>query len=149
MPEHLPYYKLSPQTYQNQLATSKSIRLEPRLKHLIDLRVSQINGCVYCINMHTHEALTDGESQRRLTLVAGWREAGDVFTPAERAALAWAEALTRLADSGGPEHEEREKTYNALSNHYTPEQIADIGFTIATINAWNRLAVGFYSPLSR
>lgn len=149
MAEHLPYYKLASQPYQSLLATSKAITLEAKLKHLIDLRVSQINGCAYCINMHTREALEAGESQRRITLISAWREVPDEYTPAERAALAWAEAMTRLADNGGTAHEDREKTYAALSEFYSPEQMAELGFAVAVINAWNRLAIGFHSPLQR
>lgn len=149
MPEHLPYYKISPQPYQNLFAAARAIKIDPGLKHLVDLRVSQINGCAFCINMHIHEALTAGESQRRLNLLSAWREVPDEFTPAERAAFAWAEALTRLPDSHGLAHEEREKTYAALSEFYSSEQIVELGYAVALINAWNRLAIGFHAPVQK
>lgn len=110
--------------------------LDPTLRHLIDLRVSQLNGCAYCLDMHAREARAAGETQQRLDVVAGWDETG-LFTDAEKAVLAWAEALTLVGDERAPQDR-----YDALAEHFDEKAIAAITLAIATINAWNRMAVG-------
>jgi AhpD family alkylhydroperoxidase len=116
--------------------------------HLVETRVSQINGCAVCVDMHTKDAAAGGESALRLNLVGVWREA-TVFTEAERAALELAEQGTRLADAGGGVSDE---VWANASKHYDGEQLAALVAAIAGINAWNRLNVitrqpaGDYEP---
>ncbi len=122
--------------------------LPPATQELVKIRVSQINGCAYCVDMHTKDALHIGEDQQRLHLVAAWREA-TVFTEAERAALELAEQGTRLADGAGGVTDE---AWENAAKHYDEEQIAALVCLIAEINTWNRLNVitrqpaGDYEP---
>jgi AhpD family alkylhydroperoxidase len=105
------------------------------LGELIRLRVSQINGCVYCVGMHSKDARAAGESERRLTELAVWRESPS-FTTRERAALAFAELVTLVADSGVPD-----QAYAEIAEHYTGDEIAALISLIVTMNAWNRIGV--------
>lgn len=108
--------------------------LDAGLRHLVKLRVSQINGCAYCVDMHTREAREDGERQPRLDRLAIWRNA-EGFGEAERAALAWAEALT---DRRG---DDLEALHGALARHFSAEEIAALTAATVMINGWNRLMV--------
>jgi AhpD family alkylhydroperoxidase len=99
--------------------------------------VSQINGCAYCVDLHGREALSTGESQRRVNAVVVWREA-PFFTPRERAALAWAEALTLIADSHAPD-----QVYADAGAAFSEEELVQLTYVIVTMNAWNRLAIAF------
>ncbi|UYV14096.1 MAG: carboxymuconolactone decarboxylase family protein [Phycisphaera sp.] len=110
--------------------------VDPTLLHLIDMRVSQLNGCAYCLDMHAQEAREAGETQQRLDVLAGWDETG-LFTEAEKAVLAWAEALTRVGEKRAPQ-----ALYDTLAEYYDEREIAGITLAIAMMNAWNRLAVG-------
>ena len=114
--------------------------LEPKLRELVKLRASQINGCAYCVDMHTKDARAIGEDEQRLHLVAVWREAPG-FTPRERAALAWTEALTLLAETGAPDD-----VYAAIAREFDPAEQVALSLAIVAINGWNRLAVGFRRP---
>lgn len=118
-----------------QLANSGSI--EKSLQELIKIRASQINGCAYCLAMHWKDALTQGERIDRLSTLVAWREA-DWFTPRERAALAWTEALTNL-----PEHGVTDDLYDAVREVFSEQEMIDLSTNIIAINSWNRLAVGF------
>jgi len=111
--------------------------LEASLWHLVKVRASQINGCAYCLHMHTREARRDGESEERLYILSAWRDS-PLYSPRERRALAWTEAVTRIADSGAPDAD-----YEALTAHFSEKEIAALTFLITTINAWNRLAISF------
>ncbi|MEW7007432.1 MULTISPECIES: carboxymuconolactone decarboxylase family protein [unclassified Lentilitoribacter] len=111
--------------------------LDPKLIHLLKLRVSQINGCVYCVDMHTKEAREDGLSEQWIALVCVWREA-EIFTDRERALLAWAEALTLLSETGAPDED-----YENLLKNFTKEECVNLSLAVSTINVWNRMAVGF------
>lgn len=115
--------------------------LEPALRELVKLRASQINGCAYCIDMHTKDARAMGEDEERLHLVSAWREAPS-FSPRERAALAWTEALTLLADTGAPDD-----AYDAMAAEFDPAEQVALTLAIIAINGWNRLAVGFRQPV--
>jgi AhpD family alkylhydroperoxidase len=114
--------------------------LEPELMELVKLRASQINGCAYCVDMHTKDALAIGEEEQRLHLVAVWRDT-DVFTPRERAALAWTEALTLLAESRAPA-----EVYDAVAALFPEAEQVALTLGIVAINGWNRLNVGFRTP---
>jgi AhpD family alkylhydroperoxidase len=115
---------------------------DPRLLKLIKIRASQINGCAYCVELHAGEARERGETDERLNMVAGWREA-DCFGLTERAALAWCEAVTLLPDPGAPD-----ELFDELSHHFTSEQIVALTLAIVAINGWNRLNVGFRTPVA-
>jgi AhpD family alkylhydroperoxidase len=105
---------------------------------LVFLRASQINGCAYCVDMHSRDAQTHGMPIEKLLLVPAWHEAGAIFTDRERAALAWAEAVTLLADTGAPDED-----YAALKAVFSEQEIADLTVAIALINSYNRMAVSF------
>ena len=117
------------------LADSGSI--EHELRELVKIRASQINGCAYCLAMHWRDALKAGERVDRLSTLTAWREA-DWFTPRERAALAWTEALTNL-----PAHGVHDALYNACREVFSEQEMVDLTVNIVAINSWNRLAVGF------
>ncbi|MDQ0313576.1 carboxymuconolactone decarboxylase family protein [Amorphus orientalis] len=110
--------------------------LETSLIELVKTRASQINGCAYCIHMHTSDARAEGESEERLYLLSAWRES-PLYTDRERAALAWTEALTRLAETGAPDED-----YRAIEDAFTEKERVDLTYLIGAINVWNRLAVG-------
>jgi AhpD family alkylhydroperoxidase len=116
--------------------------LDHTLLELVKVRASQINGCANCLNMHTAAARKAGETEQRLHLVAAWQEA-PVFTERERAALAWTEHLTLIADRGAPD-----AVYEVLDRHFSKGEQAQLTMVINVINSWNRLAVGFrlYDP---
>ena len=110
---------------------------DPKLMTLIKVRVSQINGCAYCLHMHRHEALKLGESEDRLLLLDAWRES-QLYSPKERVALAWAESLTRIAETHAPD-----EVYNEAKSLFSEDDLLTLSIGIAMINAWNRLAIGF------
>lgn len=133
-------YKLAPKIMQAMIEAEKAVSeagLEYSLYELVRIRASQINGCAYCIHMHTRDARKAGETEERLYLVAAWRES-PLFTPRERAALAWTEALTLIAQTRAPDED-----YEALKAHFTDEEIVKLSMAINMINLWNRVAVGF------
>ncbi len=111
--------------------------LDPQLLSLIELRASQLNGCAYCIDMHSKDLLALETPLPRVLLLPAWRETS-VYSPAERAALAWTEALTRLADG-----ETLDRCYGELAAHFSPRALTRLTFAIITINSWNRLSVAF------
>lgn len=111
--------------------------IDKKLRAVVELRVSQINGCAYCVDLHTKEARRAGETTQRLDCLTVWREV-TFFDDAEKAALAWAEAITTVATNGAPEH-----LYNALTEHFSEEEVVDLTLIIAQMNAWNRLAISF------
>lgn len=137
-PRHVPH------AFRSLVAISDGLhrgRLGADLVELVFLRASQLNGCTYCMDMHASALRRAGAPERKLDTLAGWRES-PAFDPRERAALAWTEALTRIdpAQDNGP-------AYAGLDAHFSPEQIAELTFAIAVINAWNRLGVGLRTPL--
>ena len=118
-------------------AKDKMPSIDKKLRAVVELRISQINGCSYCVDLHTTEARMAGESRQRLDCLTVWQEVS-FFSAEEKAALAWAEALTLVSDQGAPKH-----LYDALHEHYSEEQIVDLTLIIAQMNAWNRVAIGF------
>ncbi|MDN3568265.1 carboxymuconolactone decarboxylase family protein [Paeniroseomonas aquatica] len=140
MTPRLDYFAAAPKALQPMLALEKAVvssGLEHGLIELVKTRASQLNGCAFCIDMHTRDALKAGEAPARLFLLDAWREAPH-YTPRERAALAWTEALTLVAETHAPDAD-----YAGLLPHFTEEEIVKLSLLIATINAWNRLAIGF------
>ncbi|MCR5871701.1 MULTISPECIES: carboxymuconolactone decarboxylase family protein [unclassified Sphingomonas] len=118
-------------------STAIAASLEPALIELVKIRASQINRCANCLNMHTAEARAKGESEQRIYLLSAWQEA-PCYTPRERAALGWTDALTRLSEG----HTHRE-AYEALSAEFSEEEQVKLTLMINIITGWNRLAVGF------
>ncbi|MBN9477152.1 MAG: alkylhydroperoxidase [Bordetella sp. SCN 67-23] len=119
------------------MLVKKSGTIEASILHLIDIRASQMNGCGFCLDMHVKEAKIDGERELRVHHVAIWRESS-LFSPRERAALAWTEVLTRL-----PEHGVPDDIYEQVRAQLSEKELADLSFAIMAINGWNRLNVGF------
>jgi len=117
--------------------------LEHSLLELVKMRASQINGCAFCLHMHSKDARAAGETEERLYLLNGWRESS-LYTDRERAALAWTEALTRVADTHAPDAD-----YDGLFPHFSEVEAVNLTVMIGMINAWNRLAVGFRSQHPR
>lgn len=115
--------------------------LSAALVELVYLRVSQINGCAYCIDMHSRDLSKRGVALEKLALVPAWREAGHLFDAQEQAALAWAESVTLVAVTGISE-----TAYTAAAEAFEPQQLADLTIAIGLMNAYNRLAVGFRKP---
>jgi len=114
--------------------------LEHPLVHLVLLRASQINGCAYCMDMHSKDARADGETEQRLYLVAGWREAS-IYSERECAALSWTEAVTRLGEQGIPD-----EVYARARASFSEEELLNLTMLIGAINAWNRINVAFQTP---
>ncbi len=114
--------------------------IEQRLLELVMVRASQINGCAFCIAMHVHAAIKAGENAGRLHLLPAWREAPG-FSPRERAALAWTEALTRLGEHGVPDD-----VYATAVTEFGEADLAELSLAIVTINGWNRLMIAFRVP---
>lgn len=112
--------------------------LDPQLIDLVFLRVSQINGCAYCIDMHSRDLIKRGMDISRLVLVPVWREAGDLFDPTERAALAWAETVTLVASTGIPDAD-----YRAAAATFNDKALTDLTIAIGLMNSYNRLAIAF------
>jgi AhpD family alkylhydroperoxidase len=113
--------------------------LEHSLIHLVKVRASQINGCAYCLHMHTADARRAGESEARLYLLDAWHESG-LYTERERAALGWAEALTRIAETHAPDED-----YERLAAAFDDGERVALTLLIGAINAWNRISIGFRS----
>jgi len=140
MAERLDFRQASPEAYKAMRALESHIEhcgLERSLLELVKVRVSQINGCAFCIDMHTKEARVEGESEQRLYALAAWRET-PFFVERERAALTWAEALTRLGEDGVSDD-----VYQIARSAFSDQELADLTYAIVAINGWNRLAIGF------
>lgn len=132
----------APETYQAMVRLEQAVAasgLEHSLLELVKIRVSQINGCAYCLHMHTADARAAGEDEVRLHLLAAWRESS-LFSPRERAALTWAESLTRIEQTQASDAD-----YAALKVEFSEAEQVNLTFAIGAINVWNRLAVGFRS----
>lgn len=136
----LDYGKASPGALRAFYQLEKYIQecgLERSLIELVKLRASQINGCAYCIDMHTKDARAEGETEQRLYLISAWREA-PFYSDRERAALAWTEALTEIATYGV-----EDELYDDVREHFSEKELVDLTTAIITINGWNRYSVSF------
>jgi AhpD family alkylhydroperoxidase len=143
MDQRLDLTKVSPDGYKAMLGVHSYVQnsgLSLGLLELVKMRVSQINGCAFCIAMHVPLALKNGISDDQLRLLAAWREA-PIYSPKERAALAWSEALTRLTEGGVSD-----AVYTEIRLHFSEKEVADLSFAIAEINAWNRLMICTRTP---
>jgi AhpD family alkylhydroperoxidase len=140
MKPRMNYYQAAPETLKALAAVDAQIRasgLEQSLIELVKTRASQINGCAYCIAVHTDDARKHGETEQRLYLLNAWRES-PLYSDRERAALAWTEALTLVSDTHAPDAD-----FEAVHAHFTETETVNLTTLIATINAWNRIAIGF------
>src|SRR5918994_1772804 len=141
MSQRMNYNAVSPAGMRSLGAVLKYVResgLPTRLVDLVYLRVSQINGCAYCIDSHMRDLLKAGLPAEYLALVAVWYEAGGIFDEQEKAALAWAEAVTRLGDRGVPD-----SAFEAAAAVFSEKQLADLTIAIGLVNAYNRMAISF------
>jgi AhpD family alkylhydroperoxidase len=140
MEGRLDFKKISPDTYKAMLCLAKTVNasgMEASLLELVRLRASQINGCAQCIDMHSKNLRAQGENEQRLYLLGAWREA-PFYTERERAALAWTEAVTLIADSHAPG-----EVYEEVRKHFTDVQLVNLTLAIVAINGWNRLNIAF------
>jgi AhpD family alkylhydroperoxidase len=140
MNARIDFYTASKEAVSALIALEKAgsgLGIDPRLLDLIKLRASQINGCAFCMDLHTSDARKAGESERRLATVSAWRDT-PFFTERERAALAWTESLTNIAQTHAPDAD-----YEALAAQFDAREMANLTLAIVTINAWNRFAIGF------
>ena len=140
MQSRLDFYKASPTGTRAMMALEKTISecgLEKPLMELVRLRASQINGCAFCVDMHTTDARKGGETERRLAAVVVWREA-PFFSARERAALEWTEALTLVAQTHVPD-----AVWDTVRPHFTDQELADLTLLVVAINGWNRISVAF------
>ena len=136
-PPRMDLSKIAPEAYRHLRGLEEVIgrHVERKLLHLLKMRASQINRCAFCLAMHTEEALRDGESPQRLTLLDAWEES-TLYSEKERALLAWVEEVTLIAESGASK-----ESLAVLQQHFSEEEIAWLTLAIVQINAWNRLAI--------
>ncbi len=135
----------SPEGYKKLLAISAFLAhsgLETNLRELISIRASQINGCAWCLDFHIKRARQQDETERRIYLLSGWRDA-PVYSPRERAALEWTEALTLIAGNAVPDD-----LYQRAREHFSEAQLANLTIAVGLINMWNRINVAFHTDLS-
>jgi AhpD family alkylhydroperoxidase len=140
MEPRIEYAKVAPGSVQAMQALENYVDqsdLEPGLLELVRVRASQINGCAYCIDMHTKEARAAGESEQRLYALDAWRET-PFFSERERAALEWTEAMTKVSEGHVPD-----EVYEQAQEHFDEKELVDLTMAVVAINGWNRIAIGF------
>ena len=141
MQPRLEAQKVAPGAFHAMLALEeyvrKSSRLEPSILHLVRMRASQINGCSYCLDMHSKDARAEGETEQRLYALNAWRET-PFFTDRERAALAWTEAVTLVGQDHVPD-----SVYEEVRQRFSEEELVNLTMAIVSINGWNRLCISF------
>jgi len=152
MEPRIKYPKVSPALYTAMLAVEDQIHksgLDEKLLHMLKLRASMINGCAYCIDMHWKDAREAGETEQRLYGLGAWRES-PYYSDRERAALAWAEAITLITDGHAPDD-----VFEEVRAYFNEKEVVDLAWAVAAINAWNRMAIacraepGKYVPPKR
>jgi AhpD family alkylhydroperoxidase len=152
MKERIDYQKFAREALHSLLAIERYLAgsgIDPKLLHLIKLRASQINGCAFCIDMHSKDARAAGETEQRLYELNAWRET-PFYSERERAALEWTEALTLISQTHAPDD-----VFERVSAHFSEKEIVDLTYAIANINTWNRLAIavravpGRYQPAKK
>ena len=144
MSNRIDYAKASPDGFKafgGVYVTLQKCGLPKQLVDLVYLRVSQINGCAYCIDMHSRDLLKSGLTVDKLVLVPVWHDAGEVFSTRERIALAWAETVTRIAETGVPDVD-----YEAAAAEFSAKELADLTYAIGLMNAFNRFGITFRTP---
>jgi AhpD family alkylhydroperoxidase len=143
MSNRIDYAKISPEGFKAFGGVYVYLQKSGLSKELIDLvylRISQINGCAYCIDMHSRDLLKHGVAVDKLVLVPVWRDAGEVFSARERSALAWAETVTRVSETGVPDAD-----YDAAAAAFSDKELADLTYAIGLMNAFNRFGISFRS----
>jgi len=143
MEPRMKYWKTSPGVLKAMMALQNAVNasgLEKNLRDLVSLRASQINGCAFCIDMHTKDLRAEGESEERIYLLEAWRET-PFYSERERAALAWTEALTRIS-----ERAVSDEVFDDVRKHFSDDELSKLTLAIAAINSWNRFGVGFRLP---
>ena len=143
MQQRIDVTKVNPAAYKAVIALQNYVDqsgLDAKLRHLIQIRASQINGCAYCLAMHARDARKHGESDERMHLLDAWREA-PVFSERECAALAWTEALTLVAKDHVPD-----AVYDEVRKQFSEKEIVDLTAEVCAINTWNRIAISFRAP---
>jgi AhpD family alkylhydroperoxidase len=144
MHQRLNYQKAAPDVLQSMLTLSSAVQkssLPPELVDLVDYRVSQINGCAFCLDMHSKDLRARGEAEQRLYMMSAWRDAPHLYSARERAALAWAEAVTRLV-----EQDVSDAVYEQARAEFSETELAQLTLAVVAINGWNRLNIAFRTP---
>ena len=144
MQERFQYSKAYPEAYKAMLALSQAVEktgLTPQLIDLVNYRVSQLNGCAFCLDMHSKDLRARGETEQRMYMISAWREAPHLYNDRERAALAWAEAVTRLEDGQVPD-----ELYEIARQEFSQAELVQLTLAIVVINGWNRFNVAFRTP---
>jgi AhpD family alkylhydroperoxidase len=141
MQKRMDALKVAPGAYRAMLALEgyvrKSSGIEPALLELLRMRASQINGCAFCLDMHSKDARAEGETEQRLYCLDAWRES-PFYSERERAALAWTETITLISKDHAPD-----EVYDEVSKHFSEEELVNLTLAIVAINGWNRLNIGF------
>ena len=147
MAKRIDYNRVAPDAVKALAATKpyiQSSEIPTRLRALVELRTSQINGCAYCVDLHSREARAAGEGQQRLDCLPVWRET-DFYDERERAALAWAESVTLVSQTGVPDG-----VFEEVRRHFSEKELVDLTLIVASMNAWNRIAISFrQGPVKR
>lgn len=138
----LDYHALAPKASRLLGQLSYANTLDKRLKELVNLRISQINGCAFCIDMHWADLVKQGMDPRHINALAGWREAHRFFSDKERAAFAWAEAVNAV-----PHRTPSDEEFQEMKRYYSDTEIAEITFAVGAIRAWNMLNASFHMPV--
>ena len=144
MQERIRYAQAYPDAVKAMLVLTQAVEktgLPPQLVELVDYRVSQINGCAYCLDMHSKDLRAHGESEQRLYMISAWREAEHLYSKRERAALAWAEAVTKLDNQ-----QVSDAVYDMASGEFSEAELTQLTLAIVAINGWNRFNVAFHTP---
>lgn len=144
MSQRINYRSVAPHVYEAMTHLGTSSSLDTRLIELVNIRASQINGCAFCLSIHIPGGREAGLANEQIDLIAVWREAGDIFSARERAALAWAESLTLLPQSQAPDD-----LYEEVRVHFSEQETVELTWAIMTINVWNRMAVSMRVPPRR
>ena len=144
MSPRLDYFALAPKSARalSQLSHAAGATLDKRIKELVNLRISQVNGCAFCIDMHWADLLRQGMEPRAVNAVAGWREAHRFFDARDRAALQWAEAVNAL-----PQRTPSDAEFDEVRQHFSDAEVAELSFSVAAIRAWNMLNASFHTPV--
>jgi AhpD family alkylhydroperoxidase len=143
MTQRIAYNEVAPKAFRALLGFAQHVSnagLDPTLVELVNLRVSQMNGCAFCIDMHTKDLRAAGETEQRLYLLSAYREA-PFYSDRERAALAWAEAVTELGKDGVPD-----AVYEEARRHFAENELVELTLAVININAWNRMNIAFRMP---
>lgn len=138
----LDYHSLAPKPARLLAQLSHATTLDKRLRELVNLRISQINGCAFCIDMHWADLVKQGMDPRHINALAGWREAQRFFSDKERAAFAWAEAVNAV-----PHRAPSDEEFQEMKRYYSDTEIAELTFAVGAIRAWNMLNASFHMPV--